>query len=132
MCIRDSNHTDQPLMMIKPKGRPSTTCDFCKQLRKNKNASPEGACTCGRLEKKKLAQKAKEEARAKSKEKQRKQCTCGTDELCKYHAQKRHSRTVSYTHLDVYKRQLLYNEQWYIRKVVKLYSFILYIVLLYR
>ncbi|CAI1770216.1 hypothetical protein SEUBUCD646_0P02870 [Saccharomyces eubayanus] len=96
-CIRGHrvttcNHTDQPLMMIKPKGRPSTTCDFCKQLRKNKNANPEGVCTCGRLEKKKLAQKAKEEARAKSKEKQRKQCTCGTEEPCKYHAQKRHSR----------------------------------------
>ncbi|CAH1833270.1 unnamed protein product [Saccharomyces cerevisiae] len=79
-------------MMIKPKGRPSTTCDYCKQLRKNKNANPEGVCTCGRLEKKKLAQKAKEEARAKAKEKQRKQCTCGTDEVCKYHAQKRHLR----------------------------------------
>lgn len=96
-CIRGHrvttcNHTDQPLMMIKPKGRPSTTCDYCKQLRKNKNANPEGICTCGRLEKKKLAQKAKEEARAKAKEKQRKQCTCGTDEVCKYHAQKRHLR----------------------------------------
>lgn len=96
-CIRGHrvttcNHTDQPLMMIKPKGRPSTTCDYCKQLRKNKNANPEGVCTCGRLEKKKLAQKAKEEARAKAKEKQRKQCTCGTDEVCKYHAQKRHLR----------------------------------------
>lgn len=57
-CIRGHrvttcNHTDQPLMMIKPKGRPSTTCDYCKQLRKNKNANPEGVCTCGRLEKKK-------------------------------------------------------------------------------
>ncbi|EHM99783.1 Haa1p [Saccharomyces cerevisiae x Saccharomyces kudriavzevii VIN7] len=96
-CIRGHrvttcNHTDQPLMMIKPKGRPSTTCDYCKQLRKNKNANPEGVCSCGRLEKKKVAQKAKEEARAKAKEKQRKQCTCGMEEICKYHAQKRHLR----------------------------------------
>ena len=50
-CIRGHrvttcNHTDQPLMMIKPKGRPSTTCNHCKELRKNKNANPSGMCTC--------------------------------------------------------------------------------------
>ncbi|EDO17787.1 hypothetical protein Kpol_541p30 [Vanderwaltozyma polyspora DSM 70294] len=74
-CIRGHRvttctHTDQPLMMIKPKGRPSTTCDLCKELRKNKKAlinSPNAICTCGRLEKKRQQQKLKEEAKAKAK-----------------------------------------------------------------
>ncbi|GAV49974.1 hypothetical protein ZYGR_0S01070 [Zygosaccharomyces rouxii] len=97
-CIRGHrvttcNHTDQPLMMIKPKGRPSTTCDHCKELRKNKNANPSGMCTCGRLEKKRLAQKAKEEARAKAKEEKKlHECRCGSDEPCKCHSNRR-SRT---------------------------------------
>ncbi|QGN15624.1 transcriptional activator HAA1 [Kluyveromyces marxianus] len=73
-CIRGHrvttcNHTDQPLTMIKPKGRPSTTCAHCKELRKSKNANPSGQCTCGRQDKKRLAQKVKEEA----------SCTCKTD-----------------------------------------------------
>ncbi|GAV54886.1 hypothetical protein ZYGR_0AS02090 [Zygosaccharomyces rouxii] len=97
-CIRGHRvttctHTDQPLMMIKPKGRPSTTCDHCKELRKNKNANPSGVCTCGRLEKKRLAQKAKEEARAKAKEEKKlHECRCGSDEPCKCHSNRR-SRT---------------------------------------
>ncbi|QEU58871.1 Cup2/Haa1 [Kluyveromyces lactis] len=66
-CIRGHrvttcNHTDQPLTMIKPKGRPSTTCAHCKELRKNRNANPSGQCTCGRQEKKRIAQKAREES----------------------------------------------------------------------
>lgn len=70
-CIRGHrvttcNHSDQPLMMIKPKGRPSTTCDYCKFLRKNKKTIPdESRCTCGRLEKKRLQKEAEEEARRK-------------------------------------------------------------------
>ncbi|QLG74845.1 hypothetical protein HG535_0H01720 [Zygotorulaspora mrakii] len=97
-CIRGHrvttcNHTDQPLMMIKPKGRPSTTCDHCKELRKNKNANPSGACTCGRLEKKRLAQKAKEEARAKAREEKKiKDCKCVNDENCKCHGTRRSIR----------------------------------------
>ncbi|KAG0672526.1 hypothetical protein C6P45_001990 [Maudiozyma exigua] len=80
-CIRGHrvttcNHADQPLMMIKPKGRPSTTCTYCKELRKSKGVKPPGTCTCGRQEKKRLAQKAKEEARAKAKELAGKNCTC--------------------------------------------------------
>lgn len=74
-CIRGHRvttctHTDQPLMMIKPKGRPSTTCDLCKELRKNKkaiNTVQNGICTCGRLEKKRQLQKLKEEAKTKAK-----------------------------------------------------------------
>lgn len=100
-CIRGHrvttcNHTDQPLMMIKPKGRPSTTCDHCKELRKNKNANPSGVCTCGRLEKKRLAQKAKEEARAKAKEeKKNHDCRCDKNEPCKCHSSRRRSRKIS-------------------------------------
>lgn len=95
-CIRGHrvttcNHTDQPLMMIKPKGRPSTTCAYCKELRKKKSTTSPGTCTCGRLEKKRLAQKAKEEARAKAKELASQNCTCKTnpDEICKVHSNKR-------------------------------------------
>lgn len=86
-CIRGHrvttcNHTDQPLTMIKPKGRPSTTCSHCKELRKNKNANPSGQCTCGRQDKKRQAQKAKEEA----------SCSCATDpDHCACH-KKRSSR----------------------------------------
>ncbi|CEP24003.1 Transcriptional activator HAA1 [Cyberlindnera jadinii] len=52
-CIRGHrvttcNHTDQPLMMIKPKGRPSSQCKHCKEMRKSKNSHSTGACTCGK------------------------------------------------------------------------------------
>ncbi|ONH65757.1 Transcriptional activator HAA1, partial [Cyberlindnera fabianii] len=55
-CIRGHrvttcNHTDQPLMMIKPKGRPSSQCKHCKEMRKNKNSHSSGACTCGKNKK---------------------------------------------------------------------------------
>ncbi|KAG7842631.1 hypothetical protein KL941_005007 [Ogataea angusta] len=48
-CIRGHRvttctHVDQPMMMIKPKGRPSTQCAHCRQQRKLKNAHI--ACTC--------------------------------------------------------------------------------------
>lgn len=95
-CIRGHrvttcNHTDQPLMMIKPKGRPSTTCAHCKELRKNKNANPAGVCTCGRQEKKRQAQRAKEEARAKAKAREE-ECHCGNGEKCVCHSRRRSSR----------------------------------------
>ncbi|SCU80757.1 LAMI_0B03598g1_1 [Lachancea mirantina] len=99
-CIRGHrvttcNHTDQPLMMIKPKGRPSTTCAHCKELRKNKNANPTGVCSCGRQEKKRLAQKAKEEARAKGKSLKDEDCKCGLGEKCVCHTSRRARRTPS-------------------------------------
>ncbi|CUS22673.1 LAQU0S06e03400g1_1 [Lachancea quebecensis] len=98
-CIRGHrvttcNHTDQPLMMIKPKGRPSTTCAHCKELRKNKNANPTGGCTCGRQQKKRLAQKAKEEARAKAKSKDE-SCRCIETDKCTCHARRKNRRSVS-------------------------------------
>lgn len=83
-------------MMIKPKGRPSTTCDHCKELRKNKNANPSGVCTCGRLEKKRLAQRVKEEARAKAKEERKNhECRCDKNEPCRCHSTRRRSRKIS-------------------------------------
>lgn len=78
-CIRGHrvttcNHTDQPLMMIKPKGRPSSQCKHCKELRKNKNSHPSGACTCG---------KNKKPVNAVVK------CTCKTGEPCTCHGRRK-------------------------------------------
>lgn len=49
-CIRGHRvttctHTDQPLMMIKPKGRPSTQCPFCKEQRRIRNAHVNCVCS---------------------------------------------------------------------------------------
>jgi hypothetical protein len=35
-------------MMIKPKGRPSSQCKHCKEMRRSKNSHSTGACTCGK------------------------------------------------------------------------------------
>lgn len=50
-CIRGHRvttctHTDQPLTMIKPKGRPATQCQHCREQRKHKNSHVQ--CSCGR------------------------------------------------------------------------------------
>ncbi|CAK9436848.1 uncharacterized protein LODBEIA_P13700 [Lodderomyces beijingensis] len=50
-CIRGHRvttctHTDQPLTMIKPKGRPATQCSHCRDNRKIKNLHV--SCTCGK------------------------------------------------------------------------------------
>ncbi|KAG0680980.1 hypothetical protein C6P42_004498 [Pichia californica] len=50
-CIRGHRvttctHTDQPLMMIKPKGRPSTQCPFCKEQRRIRNSHVN--CNCSK------------------------------------------------------------------------------------
>lgn len=101
-CIRGHRvttctHTDQPLMMIKPKGRPSTTCAYCKELRKNKSAKPPGTCTCGRQEKLRKAQKAKEEQKAKAKEFAAQNCTCGTQIICRVHPKRQQRKSGSHT-----------------------------------
>lgn len=49
-CIRghrvtSCKHTDQPLVMIKPKGRPATQCEHCREARKKKVLHIK--CTCG-------------------------------------------------------------------------------------
>lgn len=51
LCIRghrSSNciHKDRPLIKIRKKGRPSTTCVHCKELRRSKNVNPSGTCQC--------------------------------------------------------------------------------------
>lgn len=50
-CIRGHRvttctHTDQPLMMIKPKGRPSTQCPHCKEQRRIRNSHVN--CNCSK------------------------------------------------------------------------------------
>lgn len=50
-CIRGHRvttctHTDQPLTMIKPKGRPASQCSHCREQRKNRNTHI--TCTCGK------------------------------------------------------------------------------------
>lgn len=70
-CIRGHratkcSHSDQPLVVIKNKGRPSTVCDYCKALRHNRNSHPEGSCSCGTEEKlKKKREQMREERRLK-------------------------------------------------------------------
>jgi len=49
-CIRGHRvstckHTDQPLTMIKPKGRPTTQCAHCREVRKSRLLHTK--CTCG-------------------------------------------------------------------------------------
>ena len=70
-CIRGHratkcSHSDQPLVAIKNKGRPSTVCDYCKALRHEKNSHPEGSCVCGTQERlKKKKEQLKEQRRLK-------------------------------------------------------------------
>lgn len=45
------DHADRPLKLLKPRGRPATTCDHCKDMRKTKNVNPSGSCHCSKLEK---------------------------------------------------------------------------------
>ncbi|GEQ67924.1 hypothetical protein JCM33374_g1590 [Metschnikowia sp. JCM 33374] len=50
-CIRghrvsSCSHTDKPLVMIKPKGRPASQCSHCREQRKVKNAHT--SCNCGK------------------------------------------------------------------------------------
>lgn len=50
-CIRghrvsSCTHTDKPLTMIKPKGRPALQCSHCREQRKLKNSH--SSCNCGK------------------------------------------------------------------------------------
>lgn len=50
-CIRghrvsSCTHTDKPLTMIKPKGRPASQCLHCRELRKLRNTH--SSCSCGK------------------------------------------------------------------------------------
>lgn len=51
-CIRghrvsSCTHTDKPLTMIKPKGRPASQCPHCREQRKLKNTH--SSCSCGKM-----------------------------------------------------------------------------------
>lgn len=51
-CIRghrvsSCTHTDKPLTMIKPKGRPASQCPHCREQRKLKNIH--SSCSCGKM-----------------------------------------------------------------------------------
>ncbi|CCH44830.1 Transcriptional activator HAA1 [Wickerhamomyces ciferrii] len=85
-CIRGHrvttcNHTDQPLMMIKPKGRPSSQCKHCKELRKNKNSHPSGSCTCGKKKNGSISSSTSSGAIHK--------CSCKTGEPCQCHGRRK-------------------------------------------
>lgn len=86
-CIRghrvtSCTHTDQPLTMIKPKGRPASQCQHCRDQRKNKSlhiscacskkaghsvscAKNPGSCTCYLSHKTKIAEKSKKKPKDK-------------------------------------------------------------------
>ena len=69
-CIRGHrvttcSHTDHPMVMVKPKGRPSTTCEYCKKLRRRKYANLVGICTCKRQGKLKQQQLQREKEKEK-------------------------------------------------------------------
>lgn len=44
--VASCNHADRPLVQIKRKGRPSTACFHCKELRMVRNVNPSGSCKC--------------------------------------------------------------------------------------
>lgn len=44
--VATCNHSDRPLIEIKRKGRPSTACFHCKELRMVRNVNPSGSCKC--------------------------------------------------------------------------------------
>ena len=44
--VASCDHSDRPLIEIKRKGRPSTACFHCKELRLVRNVNPSGSCKC--------------------------------------------------------------------------------------
>ncbi|CAI4061995.1 hypothetical protein N7582_002020 [Saccharomyces uvarum] len=85
-CIRghraaQCTHTDGPLQVIRRKGRPSTTCGHCKELRRTKNFNPSGGCMCA--SKRRLAVGSEEDES---------RCRCDEGEPCKCHTKRKTSR----------------------------------------
>lgn len=79
LCVRghrtsSCDHSNRPLVLIKPKGRPSTNCSHCKDLRKNRNVNPSGHCLCAKLDQ--LGQKNDG-------------CTCIHGDICKCHTNRK-------------------------------------------
>ncbi|SMN18538.1 similar to Saccharomyces cerevisiae YGL166W CUP2 Copper-binding transcription factor [Maudiozyma saulgeensis] len=44
--VAGCDHSDRPLIQVKRKGRPSTACFHCKELRMVRNVNPSGSCKC--------------------------------------------------------------------------------------
>ncbi|AHY79222.1 AQG_2a_G0018850.mRNA.1.CDS.1 [Saccharomyces cerevisiae] len=85
-CIRghraaQCTHTDGPLQMIRRKGRPSTACGHCKELRRTKNFNPSGGCMC-----------ASARRPAVGSEEDETRCRCDEGEPCKCHTKRKSSR----------------------------------------
>lgn len=85
-CIRghraaQCTHTDGPLQMIRRKGRPSTTCGHCKELRRTKNFNPSGGCMCASARRPAVGSKEDET-----------RCRCDEGEPCKCHTKRKSSR----------------------------------------
>ncbi|CAI4061593.1 Cup2p SKDI_07G0970 [Saccharomyces kudriavzevii IFO 1802] len=85
-CIRghraaQCTHTDGPLQMIRRKGRPSTTCGHCKELRRTKNFNPSGGCMC-----------ASARRLATGSEDDESRCRCDEGEPCRCHTRRKTSR----------------------------------------
>lgn len=78
---RSAPHTDGPLQVIRRKGRPSTTCGHCKELRRTKNFNPSGGCMCA--SKRRLAVGSEEDES---------RCRCDEGEPCKCHTKRKTSR----------------------------------------
>lgn len=91
LCIRghrssSCNHRDRQLTKLKPKGRPSTTCMHCKEMRKVKNVNPSGGCPCGKI------QNSKNENELKVLKKAAAGCTCLTGGTCRCHIKRRRAK----------------------------------------
>ncbi|CCK70605.1 Cup2p KNAG_0E03480 [Huiozyma naganishii CBS 8797] len=80
-CIRghraaSCNHSDRPLTEVRKKGRPSTACSHCKEMREAKNINPSGACLCHEASKSGTDLSPDSEAAMNA-------CLCVTGEPCK-------------------------------------------------
>lgn len=72
--VASCNHTDRPLEEIKRKGRPSTACFHCKELRMVRNVNPSGSCQC-------------------RKDNALNSCGCTNGEPCKCHTRRKRGKT---------------------------------------
>ncbi|CCF57318.1 hypothetical protein KAFR_0C03260 [Kazachstania africana CBS 2517] len=87
LCIRghrthSCNHSDRKLIEVRRKGRPSTTCMHCKELRSINKSNPSGKCRCS--------------STAVKKDISALDCLCTIGETCKCHSKrKRNTKMVN-------------------------------------
>ncbi|CCD27444.1 Cup2p NDAI_0K02530 [Naumovozyma dairenensis CBS 421] len=92
LCIRGHrastcNHTDRRLTKLRPKGRPSTNCSHCKEIRRISNVNPSGSCSCGKSKKSKPGDKNKIEKDSAI------DCGCMSGNPCKCHTNRKDRST---------------------------------------